>query len=175
MQLHIIHAVGLVGYQEFEQAKVEGFIRLLNDLQVCTKDLDNEFGWARLLLDIIKTSKGIQHLPYSYWELLAELAAYLSDELGADIYSPQIIMSLQNAKEWDKLRCWVSAVWLVWPPKGGQTTEGDLKHVMLSLSHQQPGVIQKLEEQMEQWSSMLKTGARGAEHFSASIICLCLF
>ena len=114
------------------------------------------FKWATLLLDAIQSSEAIQHLSLSSWELLAEFAVYLSHELGAHTYSPQFMISLWDAREWDKLNFWVSIVWMVWPPEGGKTTEEDLEHVMLSLLHQQSGALQKLEEQMEQW--------RGSRH-----------
>jgi len=153
LQLHIIYAIGLIRYQEFEQVGVEDFVGLLNDLQTCAKGLGGSIGCARLLLDTIKSSEGIQHLSLPYWELLVDLAAYWSDELRNDPYIPYIMASLEDAREWDKLECWITIVWLVWPPEGSEPIEEDLKHVMLSLSHQQPGVIQKLEEQMEQWSS----------------------
>ena len=154
LRSHIIHAIELLGYQEFEQVGVEGFIRLLNDLQICTKDLDNEFAWAGLILDTIKSPEGIEHLSLFYWELLVELAAYWSDELEASTYSPNTMVSLRNAKEWDKLKCWITTVWLVWLPEGGKAMEEDIKHMMLSLFHQQPTIFQKLEEQMEQWGNM---------------------
>jgi len=151
LRSYIIYAIRLIGYQQFE--KVEGFIGLLNDLQVCLKDLENRLEWAKLLLDVIQSSEKIQHLSRSCWKLLAELAAYWSDELGAGTYNPHIMKSLQDAKEWDKLKCWISVVWMVWPPEGGQTMEKDLENVMLSLVHQQPGALQKLKDQMEQWSN----------------------
>jgi len=53
---------------------------------------------------------------------------------------------LQDAKEWDKLACWISVVWMIWPPEDGGATEEDLENVMLSLLHQQPGALQKVEE-----------------------------
>jgi len=152
LRLHIIYAIELIGYQQFEQVGVEEFFRLLDDLQVCAKDMDYSVGWVRLLLDTITSPRGIQYLSYSYWELLLELVAYHSDELGGVTYIPHIMSSLEDAKEWDKLKCWIAIVWLVWPPEGGKTTEEDLEHVMLLLFHQKPGALQKLEEQMEKWS-----------------------
>jgi len=152
LRSYIIYAIELIGYQEFEQVGVEGFIRLLNELQVCAKDLYDEFHWTRLLLDTIQSPKKTQHLSLSYWELLVELAIHQTFWLGAQNYNPQIMISLQDAREWDKLKCWISAVWMLWPPEGGKTTGEDLEHAMVSLFHQQPGALQKLEEQMEQWS-----------------------
>jgi hypothetical protein len=66
-------------------------------------------------------------------------------------YGPHIMTSLEASKEWDKLECWMAVVWMVWPPETGKTTEEDLEHVMLSLSHQQHGAIQKLKQRMEKW------------------------
>ena len=149
----IIATIDFLGYQKFEQVGVEEFYRLLNHLQACDEDLDRSFKWITLLLDIVKSSKEIQHLSHSYWEWLVDLAAYWSDELEVTTYSPHIMISLRDANEWDKLICWITIVWLVWPPEGGKTTEEDLKHVMFSLLHQQPGAIQKLEEQMEKWGN----------------------
>jgi len=152
LQSHTIDAIRLIGHQRFGQVGVEEVISLLNDLQVCAKYLD--VGWLSLLLDAIHSSENIQYLSLSNWEFLVELAAYWSDELEAQAYNPQIMISLQDAQEWDKLKCWVSVMWLVWPPGCGQTTEEDLENVMLSLFHQQPGALQKLEEQMEQWNKI---------------------
>ena len=153
LRSHIIYAIRLIGYKQFEQVGVEGFIRLLNDLHVCAKDLDiGVVAWLRLLLDTIKSSEGIHHLSCSYWELLVGLIAHWSRWLRTSTYSPHIMISLQDAKEWDKLTCWIGVVWMVWPPESGRTTKEDLEHVMLSLFHQQPGALQKLEEHMEQWS-----------------------
>ena len=152
LRLYIIYVIELIGYQGFEQVRVEGLIGLLNDLQVCTKDMHSSFRWVGLLLDIIQSSENIQHLSLSYWEMLAGFVVYWSNWLEDNIYNPQIMISLQDANEWDKLKCWISVVWMVWPPEGGQTTEEDLGNVMLSLLHQQPGTLQKLKEQMEQWS-----------------------
>lgn len=81
-----------------------------------------------------------------------ELVAYYSDELRDITYIPHIMLSLEDKQEWDKLECWITIVWMVWPPESGGTKEEDLKHVMLLLFYQQPGALQKLEEQMEKWS-----------------------
>jgi len=143
--------------QQFEQVGVEGFIKLLNDLQVSTKDLTHEYepGWVELLIDTIQSSEKIQHLWISYWELLAGLVVDWRHRLVDRTYNPQIMISLQDAKEWDKLVCWIGVVWLVWPPEGGKTTGEDLELAMLLLFHQLPGALQKLEEQMEQWSGWI--------------------
>jgi len=147
-------AIGHIGYQQFEQVGVEGFVRLLNDLEVCEEDMDTRHVWADLILDTIQSSEGIQHLSHSYWELLVKLIVHWGwgYQLRAGMYNPHIIISLQDAKEWDKLKCWICIVWIVWPEDS--ETQDDLEHVMLSLFHQQPAALQKLEEWMKQWSQV---------------------
>ena len=70
---------------------MEEFFRLLDDLHVCAKDLDDEAGWIRLLLDTITSPEGIQYLSYSYWELLMEFALCCLYELKNTTYSSHII------------------------------------------------------------------------------------
>ena len=66
-------------------------------------------------------------------------------------YSPRIIASLTEAKEWSKLECWMGIVWMLLPD-GLDPGEGDLGHSMTLLFRQRPGAVQKLEQWMEQWS-----------------------
>jgi len=149
---YVIYAIEDIGYQEFEQVGIEGFIRLLNDLQVCIQDMSYMPSWIGLLMDTIQSSEKIQHLSLSYWELLVEAITLWPSWQGVQTYNPQIMISLLDAKEWDRLKCWISVVWMAWPPEDGETTREDFEYAMLSLFHQQPGALQKLEEQMEQWS-----------------------
>ena len=145
-----IRAVGLIGYQEFEQVGVEEFVELLSDLDVSVEDTIDRARWTRLLLDTVQSSEGIRRLPYSYWELLAELASLGPWELEDSAYDPRLMTYLDDAGEWEKLGCWVGVVWMAWPPGDDVPTEGDLERATLSLSRQRPDAIQKLEQWMEQ-------------------------
>ena len=150
LQQLIIYAISVIGYQEFEQVGIEGFVGLLNDLQVHCKDIDDKVKWARLLLETIQSPEGIQHLSHLYWELLVEIVVSKPLWLKNSTYNPQTMISLKETEEWDKLVCWMGVVWILWPPEKGETREEDLGHITLSLFHQQPGAIQKLEQWMEQ-------------------------
>ena len=149
----VMRAVGLIGYREFEQAGVEGFVGLLNDLDVNVEDTIDRVKWTWLLLDTVQSSEGIRHLPYSYWELLVDLAFLGPWGLQYSAYDPRFMAHLESAEEWDKLRCWVGVVWMAWPPEDNMLTEGDLKDAMLLLFRKQPDAIQKLEQWMEQRSN----------------------
>ena len=148
----IIRSVELIGYKGFEGVGMEGFIGLLSHLRVTVEDMDERKNWGKLLLDTIQTSEGTQHLSHWYWELLVELVVSELQHLRPDpAHSLQVIASLTEAKEWNKLECWMGIVWMLLP-EGLDPGEGDLGHSMTLLFRQRPGAVQKLEQWMEQWS-----------------------
>ena len=149
MQQHIVTVAGPIGYQPFEQAGIDRFIGLLDILEAHNNAMRSHNEWTKLLLDVIQPPRKIQYLSHSYWEQLAEFVTSWQFR-GADgiTYNPCTIESLEGNGEWDKLKCWLCIVWVVWPPEGDQTTEENLEHTMLSLSHHIPGTIQELEEQL---------------------------
>jgi hypothetical protein len=114
----------------------------LNNLHVGVEDISYGYEWGGLLLDTIQSSNGIWHLPHPYWELLLELAVLLSNDLEGYPYSPHVMTSLEAAREWDKLECWMGVLWMVWSPEDGRTppddgpTREDLEHMTLTLFHQ---------------------------------------
>ena len=155
----LIHSIGVIGYEGFEEVGVEVFISLLDSLHVEVNDVEHEEEWIRLILGAIQSSEATQHLSCHYWDLLVELAIIASQwpELYPT-YNPWVTRFLKDAQEWDKLKCWLGVVWMVWPPKGDETMEKDLECGMLSLFHQQPSAIQKLQQWMGQWDEMFKLG-----------------
>lgn len=149
----VIRSIELIGHSGFEGVGVDGFVGLLNHLRVAPEDMDKRTHWGGILLDTIETPEGAQHLSCWYWELLVEFALQLSRTLHDGlVYNPRTIALLIETQEWSKLECWVGAVWMVWPPEAGATTEEELGHSMQLLFHQRPGAVRKLEEWMEQWS-----------------------
>ena len=149
----VIRSVELIGYEGFEGVGVERLVESLNHLRVSLDDMDDRFKWAKLLLDTLESSEGARRLSYGYWELLVELAISKSLWLGRKIaYSPQIVTSLTEAREWSKLEYWMGTVWMAWPPGADGITEEDLGRSMPLLFHQRPGAVQKLEQWMKRWS-----------------------
>ena len=151
LQQLIIRSITFIGYQAFEEVGVEGLIELLNGLHAGVEEIKDTMDWGSLLLDILQSSNGIQHLSHEYWELLVELAISWSPFLDHCTYNPHTMVFLEAAEEWGKLECWMGVVWMVWSPEGGRTTEKDLEHVTLSLCCKKPGAIQKFKQWMEQW------------------------
>ena len=146
----IAHTIVIIGYQEFKQVGVEVFFKLVDDLQAHVEESD-KIEWTSLLLDIIQSTEGIQHLSLPHWELLVVIIVSYGQWLEGSTYSPQTMISLKEAEEWDKLECWIGVVWMLWP-REGETAERDLRNTTLALFHQRPGAVQKLEQWMEQWA-----------------------
>jgi len=130
---------------------VEKFVELLNHLHVGIRDMDYKPEWILVLLDTIQSPEGAQYLSNQSWELLVELTISMSGWVGHATYSPQVMVSLLEAQEWDRLECWVAVVWMVWPPEADEMTE-ELENAMVVLFRQETGTVQKLTQWMEWWS-----------------------
>ena len=148
----VIYSVGAIGYQEFKKVGVERSVRLLNHLCVGVEDAEERSWWISLLLDTIRSPEGTQCLSNHSWKLLVELmiSELELEEARYAAYSPQVMVFLLEAWEWDKLECWMGVVWMIRPPETDWTTE-DLKRVMASLFHHRPGAAQKLTRWMKRW------------------------
>jgi len=154
LQQAIISSVETIGYNGFKEVEVEAFVALLNSLDVAVKDVGQQIQWPLLLLGITQFSEAAQHLSHHYWVLLVELTILYSFWLEPHpTYNPQVMTSLKDAQDWDKLECWMGVVWMIWPPKDDEPMEKELECGMLLLFQQQPGAIKKLQQWMEQWSN----------------------
>ena len=165
LQKHLIHFIGHVGYPEIKGDGIRASVVLLENLDVGVGDVDEgyEIPWIRLLLDIVQSPEATQLLSYYHWELLLELSILRSRWLQLPdqfILSAQVMVSLEDAQEWDKLECWIGVVWINWPPEDIETTEDSrvikyggvtvrgLEDVMLLLFNHHPGAIQRLQRLM---------------------------
>ena len=129
----------------------ERFVESLNCLRIGSGDLE-DFGsgdkWSAMLLKIVQSTKGAQHLAVQSWEFLAEIAT--DRYSGGATYNPDVTTSFLDGKEWDKLECWMSIVWMVWPPEPGNVAK-ELEDATEVLEKERPGSIQK---RMERWSEI---------------------
>ena len=148
----VICSVELIGYEGFREVETGKFVNLLNNLQIGIEDIDLKSAWASILLETVQHTKGVQHLAIQSWELLVELATEwtrISEDEDPE-YVSRVTDSLLRAQEWDKLECWVGAVWMTWPPEAEDAIE-DLTRTMESLFRRRPSAVQKLTQLMEQW------------------------
>jgi len=168
----VIRAIELIGYQEFEQVGVGKFLKLLDKLHVGVEDMENSshstgldldrvYGWTRILIATIHSSEGIL-LSYSYWELLVEFTLLVPWFRERCNCSPQIMTSLEDAKDWEKLECWIGVAWALRHLDSAEAEE--LKRVALLLFRQRPSAIRRLEQWM---------GRRRYSQSSASFLQIC--
>jgi len=155
----------------FEPAGAEGIIMLLDRLGIGiddVPDMDDKCSLLTLLAEVVGSPEGRRSLSYPYWELILELAlglvgdGALNDVWLDEIQSPerrtprstnyevmQVMVSLEEAQEWDKLECWMGFVWYtLWCLKTDLIPE-DVERVTLSLLRQRPGAAKKLERQLQ--------------------------
>ena len=148
LQQAIITSIGLIDHKEFEQVGMEGIIGLLNGLYVHLDNISNIYEWTGLLLSIVQSPEGIQYASHQYWELLVELVGFSPWGLECNTCGPHIMKSLEDAKEWEKLECYMGIVWIKWSMgkiDEELETDEELEHITLSLFQQRPGAIQRLE------------------------------
>jgi len=151
LQQAIIKSIDLIDHKEFEQVGMEGVIGLLDGLHVNIDNIPKNHGWTGLLLNIVQSPEGIQYASHQYWELLVELVVSFPWGLGGNTCGPHTMKSLEDAKEWDKLECWMGIIWIKQSldedleADEELETDEELEHVTLSLFQQRPGAIQRLE------------------------------
>ena len=147
----VMYSIRFIGYGGFEEAESERFVALLNHLSIIVEEADSLAGWCSTLMEAAQSPQGHKHLAVQSWELLVKLTIPYSRRLRSTTYTPYITSSLLEAQEWEKLKCWIGVVWMVWPPETDSIPE-EVKHAMQSLFHHLPGAVQQLTEWMEQWS-----------------------
>ena len=129
------------------------FVELLNRLHISNTDLrcaSHYKAWTAILLETIRTAEEARRLDIQSWELLAELVTIWRSP--SSTYNPDVSTFLVDGKEWDKLECWMSVVWMAWPPEPGNVVK-ELEDVMELLEKERPGAVRK---RMDRWSEQYR-------------------
>jgi len=96
--------------EELEVAGVE-VARLLNHLGVCMDDMGSRRDcWGSLLADVIRSPMGREGLSSHYWCLLWKLVSG-AQSLTLRDEDMEIMGSLEDAEDWEKLEVWMLIVW----------------------------------------------------------------
>ena len=141
----VIHAVELVGVQRLGRIRVEEFTALLDTLRVNVDEMDLQGEWLRLIVHVAQYPGGRHSLPRRYLEIMVELVVTgspfplnpASDEL-------RFMVSLEEEHDWGMLEFWMGLVWVTQCPSIHDIPE-DVERVTLSLFHERPNSIQRLE------------------------------
>ena len=110
-----------------------GFTVLLDRLSIGVGDVGSRNRWLRILQDVVQSPDGRRSLGYPHWELMLELSVtgvwFMTDPIN---YELQIMVLLEEEREWDRLGCWMGFVSLTRRPKINAIPEA-LECVALSL------------------------------------------
>ena len=148
-----IHAVQQLWRWELEAAGLE-LVCLLNNLEVGVSEIDGVNrgrDWTALLKGVISSLMGQWFLSSHYWLLLGNLISmgYPSSEVVDR--QTEIMKSLEEAQDWEKLETWMLVVWCsVYLSHPDPTLIQDIGWATLTLFRQRPSVIPRFVDLYEQ-------------------------
>jgi hypothetical protein len=136
-------AIERTWHGELEVSRLET-IRLLNRLDVGADDMEDEYTWVRLLVDVIRLPAGLESLSSHYWRLLGELPLAMDFETSE---SPdvEVMTSLEKAEDWEKLEVWMVVVWQSLPLSPPAAVMEDIERVTLELLLRRPSALLRFE------------------------------
>jgi hypothetical protein len=99
------------------------------------------------LVGVIRSPTGFESLSSHYWRLLGKLASTTIFR-GFTLRDMEVMRSLEEAEDWEKLEVWMVVVWMFLPIQTPETME-DIEQVTLKLSLRQPSALQRFEDLCE--------------------------
>jgi hypothetical protein len=133
---------------ELEAAGLE-LVLLLNRLEVDVEDVGDTVSrlyWVSLLAGVLRSSVGWEHLSSRYWLLLGKLVSMGARppprSHGSDM---EIMRSLEDAEDWEKLEVWLLTVWGSWYT-GDAVPMEDVERATIKLFLQQPTSVPRFED-----------------------------
>ena len=138
------------GISELKEAELE-FVCLLNNLEVSVGEAEDAGSkWINLLICVLLTPMGQGHLSSHYWLLLGDLILASPKTLSAKVGQTELMKSLEEAQDWEKLETWMLVVWCSNFGFGfGPIPVQDIEQATLMLFRQWPSAIPKLENLLE--------------------------
>lgn len=144
----IVHAIQGHWLMELEAAESE-LVLLLNNLEVDVEDVDDTVSklyWVSLLVGVLHSPAGREHLSSHYWLLLGSLismgARLPQRSPGLDI---EIMRSLEDIEDWEKLEAWLLTVWGS-SYTGDTVPMQDVERATLKLFMQRQNAVQRFED-----------------------------
>ena len=117
-------------------------VRLLNHLDVDMNDVVHCHKWETLLVGVIRSPTGLESLPSHYWSLLDKLAAVRVEGVDFSPHDMEVMGTLEEAEDWEKLEVWMASVW----QSAGVPVESmqDMVRVTTTLLSQRPSAYSGL-------------------------------
>jgi hypothetical protein len=149
----VIHAVQHLWPWELEAAGLE-LVSLLNNLEVGVREINGakrSRNWAALLKGVLSSPMGQWFLSSHYWLLLRNLISMGYPSWEVVDRQTEIMKSLEEAQDWEKLETWMLVVWCsVYLSHPDPTLIQDIGWATLTLFRQRPSAIPRFEDLYEQ-------------------------
>jgi hypothetical protein len=144
----ILHFVQERWYSGLREAVLE-FVCLLNNLEVSVGEVgDAGQTWMSLLIRVLFTPMGRGRLSSHYWLLLGNLISVFPERFSAPDRHTEVMKSLEEAHEWEKLEMWMLIIWWSWRDSDPVPIQ-DIERATLTLFQQRPSAIPKFEGLLE--------------------------
>lgn len=123
------------------EASRSEIINLLNRLEVGMEDVVDKNSWVGLLVYEIRSIPGLERLSPHYWQLLDQL------ELAGGFFwsfrprDVEVMVSLEQAEDWEKLEVWMAVMWRSLPSDAEQELVEEINRVTLKLLLQWPSAL----------------------------------
>jgi hypothetical protein len=151
LQQVVLDAIGLIQHNVFEASELET-IHLLNCLNVGIDDMADKGGWLQLLAGAVCLPAGLDNLSPHYWCLLDKFALGTNFSVSLRLQSVELMRSLEEAEDWEKLEVWIVVVWQSLGHFTPYITVQDVVQVTHKLSLQRPSTLQRLKDLHNQGS-----------------------
>jgi hypothetical protein len=144
----ILRCVQQCWYSQLGAAELE-FVCLLNNLEVSVGEAgDASRAWTYLLIYALLTPMGQGRLSSHYWLLLGNLISVFPEMPSADDRQAEVMESLEEAQDWEKLETWMLVVW--WSLYRSDSVQiQNVERVTLTLFRQRPSAVPKFEDLLQ--------------------------
>lgn len=156
-----IRAIGRIWHSEL-MASASEMVHLLHRLDADVEDVEDKYEWLRLLVGVIRSPMGSGSLSSHYWHLLGKLTLATGHTGDFALRDMEVMRSLDEAEDWEKLEIWMTAIWRSLPFSGMATPElmEDIEQVTLKLPLRRPSALQRFENLCERnaiwWEHKIK-------------------
>ena len=150
LRLASIHFIDRTWDEEFKVSGLEA-VRWLNHLDVSVDDMVEKGSWAWRLVTTIRSPMGLESLSSHYWRLLDKLVVDSKLDLYLESRDTEVMRSLEEAEDWEKLGVWMVVVWSLLPESEIPESESleSIEELTLKSLFQQPSALPRFENLLE--------------------------
>ena len=141
-----IHAIEHTWHSELEVSGPEA-VFLLNRLNVDADDMVERDEWVQLLVSAICLPPGPESLSSHYWCLLDKLPLAADFLVAAGSRKMEVLRSLEEAEDWEKLEVWMVVVWQALSSYNTSSSMmEDIEQATLKLLSQRPSAFPRFKD-----------------------------